>query len=68
MLQTGEAMTCPTCRVIIMKNNGCDAITCTMCKTDICWATRGPRWGPKVKFEKNTHFISSNNKFINFYE
>ncbi|XKL59418.1 hypothetical protein PGB90_000434 [Kerria lacca] len=47
MLQTGEAMTCPTCRVIIMKNNGCDAITCTMCKTDICWATRGPRWGPK---------------------
>lgn len=29
-----------------MKLSGCDAITCSMCKTQICWATKGPRWGP----------------------
>lgn len=32
-----------------MKRGGCDGIYCSMCKTDICWATRGPRWGPRGK-------------------
>ena len=40
-------MRCPNCKVIIVKQDGCDAITCTMCKTALCWVTRGPRWGPK---------------------
>lgn len=29
-----------------MKRDGCDFIACVMCKTGICWATRGPRYGP----------------------
>ncbi|KAK7586070.1 hypothetical protein V9T40_003946 [Parthenolecanium corni] len=47
MLEKGEAMNCPTCQIIILKRTGCDAILCTMCKTEICWATKGPRWGPR---------------------
>ena len=49
MLQSGEAMKCPTCSIAIVKKEGCDAITCSMCKTEICWVTKGPRWGPKVR-------------------
>lgn len=29
------------------KVEGSDTIMCSMCKTQICWATKGPRWGPK---------------------
>lgn len=29
-----------------MKRDGCDSIICSMCKTHICWITKGPRWGP----------------------
>ncbi|CAG9853836.1 unnamed protein product [Phyllotreta striolata] len=46
MVQKGEAIECPTCRVILMKKWGCDWLRCSMCKTEICWVTRGPRWGP----------------------
>ncbi|XP_063358790.1 uncharacterized protein LOC134648234 [Cydia amplana] len=46
LLSRGEAMQCPECSVIITKLLGCDWIKCTACKTEICWATRGPRWGP----------------------
>ncbi|XP_011312874.1 uncharacterized protein [Fopius arisanus] len=49
MLDSGEAMTCPTCAVVIMKKWGCDWIRCSVCKTEICWVTRGPRWGPGGK-------------------
>ena len=48
MIKNGEAMKCPTCAVVVMKKDGCDWIRCSMCKTEICWATKGPRWGPKV--------------------
>ncbi len=48
MLTNGTAMRCPTCQIIILKKDGCDALSCTMCKTAICWVTKGPRWGPKV--------------------
>jgi len=47
MLDNNTAMRCPTCRVILMKKEGCDWLMCSMCKTEICWVTRGPRWGPK---------------------
>jgi len=47
MLSKGEAMKCPTCNVVIIKNGGCDGMTCVVCQTHICWATKGPRWGPK---------------------
>lgn len=48
MVQKGDAMACPTCQVVLMKKWGCDWLRCSMCKTEICWVTRGPRWGPAV--------------------
>ncbi|XP_065211547.1 uncharacterized protein LOC135839453 [Planococcus citri] len=49
MVEKGEAMVCPTCDIILMKKWGCDWLRCSMCKTEICWVTRGPRWGPAGK-------------------
>ncbi|XP_030748992.1 uncharacterized protein LOC115877061 [Sitophilus oryzae] len=49
MVEKGEAIGCPTCKVILMKKWGCDWLRCSMCKTEICWVTRGPRWGPAGK-------------------
>ncbi|XP_063003472.1 ranBP-type and C3HC4-type zinc finger-containing protein 1 isoform X2 [Elgaria multicarinata webbii] len=46
MVQKGEAMYCPTCNIIVQKKDGCDWIRCTVCHTEICWVTKGPRWGP----------------------
>lgn len=46
MVDRGEALACPTCAVVLMKKWGCDWLRCSMCKTEICWVTRGPRWGP----------------------
>lgn len=48
MLQQGEAMYCPQCRIVVQKKDGCDWIRCTVCHTEICWVTKGPRWGPGV--------------------
>lgn len=39
---------CPS-QVILMKKWGCDWLKCSMCKTEICWVTRGIRWGPEGK-------------------
>lgn len=47
MLASGEAMRCPKCNVVLQKITGCDFIICSMCKTGVCWATRGFRWGPR---------------------
>ncbi|XP_058794151.1 uncharacterized protein LOC131665917 [Phymastichus coffea] len=49
MVCRGEALSCPTCAVVLMKKWGCDWLRCSMCKTEICWVTRGPRWGPGGK-------------------
>ncbi|OPJ86495.1 hypothetical protein AV530_016422 [Patagioenas fasciata monilis] len=46
LVQLGEAMHCPTCRIVVQKKDGCDWIRCTVCQTEICWVTKGPRWGP----------------------
>lgn len=46
-LKRGDAMRCSKCRVILIKRGGCDAIRCASCNTELCWATKGPRWGPK---------------------
>lgn len=48
LIDKGDAMLCPTCGTAIMKDIGCDWIMCLLCKTEICWVTRGPRWGAKV--------------------
>lgn len=47
MVNSGKAMYCPKCSMLIEKDIGCDFILCPMCKTGICWVTKGPRWGPK---------------------
>ena len=41
-------MHCPQCRIVVQKKDGCDWIRCTVCHTEICWVTKGPRWGPGV--------------------
>lgn len=63
MLERGEAMTCPTCDVVLMKKWGCDWLRCSMCKTEICWVTRGPRWGPLVSIFYIFFFIIKFGRF-----
>ncbi|KAG7275060.1 hypothetical protein CRUP_001780 [Coryphaenoides rupestris] len=46
LVQSGEAMHCPQCGIIVQKKEGCDWLRCTVCHTEICWVTRGSRWGP----------------------
>lgn len=46
LLERGEALECPECNAIITKKWGCDWVRCSACKTEICWVTRGRRWGP----------------------
>ncbi|XP_070536126.1 ranBP-type and C3HC4-type zinc finger-containing protein 1-like isoform X2 [Ptychodera flava] len=45
LVADGEAMHCPRCNIILQKKEGCDWLRCTMCKLEICWVTKGPRWG-----------------------
>lgn len=47
MLKEGEAMRCPQCHIILMKKWGCDWLKCSVCLTEICWVTKGYRWGPR---------------------
>ncbi|TRY75969.1 hypothetical protein DNTS_017628 [Danionella cerebrum] len=49
LVNSGEAMHCPQCGIIVQKKEGCDWLRCTVCHMEICWVTRGPRWGPKVR-------------------
>lgn len=46
LVATGEGMLCPKCKIMLTKVDGCDSIQCSVCKTFVCWATRGFRWGP----------------------
>eukprot|EP00808_Paulinella_micropora_P019084 g27551.t1 len=45
MIAKREMMRCPGCQILVSKLSGCDWMKCRMCKTEICWATMGPRWG-----------------------
>ncbi|XP_071958275.1 ranBP-type and C3HC4-type zinc finger-containing protein 1-like isoform X2 [Antedon mediterranea] len=53
MVRNGDAMHCPKCKIIVQKKDGCDWVRCTMCKTEICWVTKGPRWGPNGRGDKS---------------
>ncbi|KAG8198986.1 hypothetical protein JTE90_001786 [Oedothorax gibbosus] len=46
MIESGKAVKCPKCDLVLMKKWGCDWLKCSVCLTEICWITRGPRWGP----------------------
>ncbi|KAG7171630.1 RanBP-type and C3HC4-type zinc finger-containing protein 1-like [Homarus americanus] len=46
MIRRGDGLPCPKCSVMLMRKWGCDWMRCPMCRTEICWVTRGPRWGP----------------------
>ncbi|XP_078280060.1 ranBP-type and C3HC4-type zinc finger-containing protein 1 [Rhinoraja longicauda] len=46
LVRTGEAMHCPRCGIVVQKKGGCDWIRCPVCHTEICWVTKGCRWGP----------------------
>lgn len=60
LVNSGEAMHCPQCGIIVQKKEGCDWLRCTVCHTEICWVTRGPRWGPKVSnLDKMVFFFSN---------
>ncbi|KTG45921.1 hypothetical protein cypCar_00007699, partial [Cyprinus carpio] len=56
LVNSGEAMHCPQCGIIVQKKEGCDWLRCTVCHTEICWVTRGPRWGPKLETELHLSF------------
>lgn len=43
LIETEQAMRCPKCDIPVMKEEGCDFITCTTCKMGICWRTKKPR-------------------------
>ncbi|XP_061689254.1 ranBP-type and C3HC4-type zinc finger-containing protein 1 isoform X2 [Syngnathoides biaculeatus] len=46
LLQSGKAMNCPQCDIIIQKRDGCDWVCCSVCRMEICWVTKQARWGP----------------------
>jgi RanBP-type and C3HC4-type zinc finger-containing protein 1 len=49
LIDQGILMRCPRCRIFLEKeDSGCQFIRCYYCKTDICWLTKLPRWGPAV--------------------
>lgn len=51
-------MLCPGCSIVLSKQQGCDWIKCAVCYTEICWATKGPRWGPKVSWKSNQNYLN----------
>ena len=51
-------MLCPGCSVVVQKDGGCDYLKCKMCEMEICWPTRGPRRGPKVKYIQGDTYIN----------
>jgi len=46
MVASGECMKCSKCNSVVQKLSGCDWLVCTQCQCELCWATKGPRWGP----------------------
>jgi RanBP-type and C3HC4-type zinc finger-containing protein 1 len=47
LISSKEAMLCSKCGAVVDKIDGCDGLNCLLCKTALCWATKGPRWGPQ---------------------
>ena len=50
LIKSGHLIRCPKCNVYIEKiESGCQCVRCFICKLDICWLTKQPRWGPNGK-------------------
>ncbi|XP_040581717.1 ranBP-type and C3HC4-type zinc finger-containing protein 1 [Lepeophtheirus salmonis] len=49
LINSGDALYCPNCQVLLLKKWGCDWVKCTYCRTEICWVTKQLRWGPAGK-------------------
>ncbi|KAK6981852.1 RanBP-type and C3HC4-type zinc finger-containing protein 1, partial [Biomphalaria glabrata] len=64
LVKDGEAMHCPQCSIIVQKKGGCDWIKCSICKLEICWVTKGPRWGPKGEGDITGGYYRSNLDYI----
>lgn len=48
LINSGLIKPCPNCGSPILKNDGCNFMTCSSCKSPngMCWATGKPRYGP----------------------
>lgn len=45
MMASKEAMQCPKCGILVMKDDGCSFVTCAACELEICFLTQKPRHG-----------------------
>lgn len=60
---------CPACGALIQKNEGCNFMTCSVCKdpNHFCWETGKPRYGPNgCGGGHNCHWASELSKTILF--
>jgi hypothetical protein len=48
LILSGLIKPCPNCKAPILKNDGCNFMTCSACKSPngMCWETGKPRHGP----------------------
>ncbi|KAG0721306.1 RanBP-type and C3HC4-type zinc finger-containing protein 1 [Chionoecetes opilio] len=61
MIRRGDGLPCPKCSVMLVRKWGCDWMRCPMCRTEICWVTKGPRGDPgyvSCNENKNKHTIT----------
>lgn len=43
LIDSKEAMPCPRCGILVMKDDGCSFVTCAACELGICFLTQKPR-------------------------
>lgn len=53
----------PLLQIVIMKRDGCDYLLCPMCKTGLCWATRGNSHVQLFWFDEVTEWILTETNF-----
>lgn len=43
LIDSKEAMSCPKCGILVMKDDGCSFVTCAACELEICFLSQKPR-------------------------